>query len=573
MTRTVRPRRDPDAPKIGVDYARFSTKYQSSIGDQFRTNREVDAEYGIRNIESFKDEATSRSIGDRAGLVAMIAFCDEHPEVTHITVPELERLIGGLDQQADFKRFMRRRLITVATEDMGLIHPHDEKKMHEADTRSVKSEGEVITTRLRTRRQMKQKVANGLVSQRPVFGTRPKPVLLPDGQPVPDGLAPIDRRGRPIRSGEIEEHPEELPWLLKIFEWAAKGMSPLEIRIELRANGIRTKTGELAWANRTITGMIANPFYKGELIWGRRKTIRAGNDKWQEMRQADDPAIVRVPSPLGALVDPALWERANVEIARHFGKKRITHRTFPARALDGFTFCGRCGYRMYGRSDGNLGPDTPGRTLGWRYCCFGTGSMKSNRETLPGFPGGCNKPWTLSEKKILQAMATLGSPSALTWAHHNEQEHLAQSGTRKRKIETEVTSLAARRKAYGMNFADGDYGPVDAPSARQEKVRLQAIVDAEVTSLQAELATLDVVPLHVALPQLTVSSGEHWAELVALLADGSLPVEDRALALRDAGVERLYLDGPLVKVQLTDRHTSSEGGLLRLEHSNSTVDR
>lgn len=75
-------------------------------------------------------------------------------------------------------------------------------------------------------------------------------------------------------------------------------------------------------------------------------------------------------SPLGALVDPDLWQRANDVLRSRAGSRPHTkRRANPARAFDGMVFCARCGHKMYGRSDAKPRKDGTKPDV-WRYYCI-----------------------------------------------------------------------------------------------------------------------------------------------------------------------------------------------------------
>jgi len=210
---------------LGIDYSRFSDEKQGSIPEQQGINDETADEAGVSIVPEgrFKDEGVSRSIGNRPGLMAAFDFLRENPAVRYLIVNELERLTAGAEQRVAIASLCKTLNITILTEDMGSIDPHDETKMVEADERAIKSKSEVVKVRRRTRRNLRQKVINGTIAMRPAYGTRMVPLLGPDGNPLPAGVRLVDVRGKKISSGKLEIHPEELPWLLKIYEWSDEG--------------------------------------------------------------------------------------------------------------------------------------------------------------------------------------------------------------------------------------------------------------------------------------------------------------------------------------------------------------
>ena len=246
--------------KLGVQYTRFSTLQQGSTAQQKSTNEDTALLDGVSIVKHFQDEGLSRTIHDRPGLLEMFDYLGEHPEIDHIVVNELERLTCGLSQRQDVARLCRRHGITILTEDIGSIDPRNDQKMNEADERAVKSHAEVIKVARRTRRALRAKVKDeGTVVIRPPYGIRNKPVIGPDGQELPPGTVLLNERGKQVRTGTIEPHPGEAPWLVKIFQWADEGAALAEICRRLMAAKVPTKTGRERWTQRPLPGFSTTP--------------------------------------------------------------------------------------------------------------------------------------------------------------------------------------------------------------------------------------------------------------------------------------------------------------------------
>jgi len=244
-----------------VSYSRFSDEKQGSIAEQEGINAELAEQYGRPLVERFSDAGVSRTIQGRPGLLAMFEYVGTHREVGFIIVNELERLTAGIAQRAEVVEVCQKLNVWLITEDMDSIDPFDEDAMHEADQRAVAAKGEVLKVRRRTRRNLRQKVINGTVAMRPAFGVRMKPLVV-DGVELKSGQRIVDKTGRVIRSGELEIHPDEYPWLLKMFEWADSGVSGEEIARRLTAESVPTKSGNLNWRANTVYGILKNPLYK-----------------------------------------------------------------------------------------------------------------------------------------------------------------------------------------------------------------------------------------------------------------------------------------------------------------------
>jgi site-specific DNA recombinase len=384
--------------RLGVGYTRYSTDEQGSTAEQMAINEGIAADHGIVLKETFTDEGVSRTLADRPGLRKLFDYLEANRDVRFLVVNELERITAGVGQRQQITALCKRLGITLATEDVGLVDPHDEEAMYDADVRAVNAKGEVLKVRRRTRRNLRAKVVSGsTVAMRPAYGVRMKPLVV-DGVELPSGM-PAFIGGRKVRSGELEHHPDEHPWLLRIFAWADEGVASDEIARRLTEEGVPTKSGNAAWRANTVNGILDNPFYKGELVWGRQQVLRDENGKpYLEVRADDDPGMVVRESPLGAIVDADLWNRVNVRRLAKRGQRQMKKRTVPENALDGAVFCGRCGHRMYARVD------NPGRykNVRIRFYCPGTRPGMVAKE---GFDQ-CRKVNTMLADRIIRGIGS-----------------------------------------------------------------------------------------------------------------------------------------------------------------------
>lgn len=526
--------------KLGVAYARFSLQKQASIPEQHGINQEIAAEHGVRLVgPAFDDPAVSRSVADRKGLKAMFDYLESHGEVRYIVVNELERLTAGVDQRHEIVQLCKRLGITILTEDIGAIDPFDDDKMHEADQRAVAGQGEVLKIRRRVRRNLRQKVLAGTVVMRPAFGTRMKPLVGPDGHALPAGTKLIDAQGKKISSGELEVEETEHPWLQKMFEWADEGCSDDEIARRLTRARVPTKSGQSTWKGNSVGGILTNRLYVGELTWGRTKTVRDAEGKSRLVeRDADDPGRVTLESPLGALVDPVLFERVQSQRADRVGR-RGTRRTYGTQLFDDFVYCARCGHKMYGRNDASGKGNEHRDVVIWRYWC------NSNRYNKgygppPGFRV-CERTHSMPEKKILAALAASSTPNVpalVTVRAAAPEDREAQ----RRLLTQEIASLRTEHQR-AVDLA------VRGLLTEDELATAKAVREEAIAAATARLSALDAV----AEPEpfeFTAENRNLFAELVELLRDVAIPMDDRRDALRAFGLKRLYVDNPRVQMEI-----------------------
>lgn len=522
--------------RLALSYARYSTDRQGSIPEQEAVNAEVAAEAGVRLVAWFSDAAVSRSLADREGLQAAFAYLEEHREVRFVVVNELERLTAGVAQRAKVVELCKRLGVTIVTEDLGAIDPFDDEAMFEADQRAVAGHGEVLKVRRRTRRALKAKVRSGVVQMRPPFGVRMKPVLA-DGQPLPAGTRLVDAGGKKVSSGQVEVEPEELPWLRKMFTWADEGVSDEQIAARLTEAGVQTKNGRAAWRATSVAGILTNPFYKGEMVWGRHKTVRDADGRKRMVERApDDPERITLPSPLGALVDPVLFERVQTKRAAKVGR-RGSRRTYGTQLLDDFVYCGRCGHKMYGRNDAGGARDAHRDTVIWRYYCY---SNRPGYTPLPGYRGVCSDNHSMRAKKILAALATLTDAQASAVATVTRAVPEDRDAQRKMLAKQIADLRAEHQRAVDL--------AVKGLLTEEEFANAKADRERALTEATERLSALDAVKPNTAV-RFDADQRSLLAELVELLADESLPVTDRRDALRRFGVHRIYVDKPTVHVE------------------------
>lgn len=546
----VKRRRIERTERLGADYSRFSDELQWSITEQQGANRGAAADKNVQIVASFKDEAVSRSINDRPGLLEMFEYLEVHPEIGFVVVNELERLTAGVSQRAEVAAICQRLNITIIVEDLdgevAEISPFDDEKMQRADERAVAAKGEVLKIRHRTRRALKQKALDGTALMRPPFGVRMKPLIGPDGTPLPSGVRLIDEKGRTVRSGKLELHPDEIDWLQTIFKLADQGSGDDAIARHLTASGVATKTGRAMWRGNTIAGILTNPFYRGEITWGKQAVRRYGDGKtYLELRDVGDAGRITIPSPLGPLVDVEIWDRINARREARRNEIRMTRRKHEPQVFDQFVYCLDCGYKMYGQPN-NAGRRLEGvkhrKPLGWRYYCH---SARRNPAPKPGFPRLCDKSHAVSVSKLLGALSGSGESVQVRVKPvriSRESETTALESLRKRV----TTAEAKLARAKVLHLEEGLMTLEELRAIRADRDAAARALD-DATEASRYAVVVEPAPLS------TKIRGD-LAELALLLGDPVIPVADRVAALHLAGIERIYVKYPVIEIEFTGRN-------------------
>ncbi len=160
---------------------------------------------------------------------------------------------------------------------------------------------------------------------------------LPVGGPVNDGyrLVPeVDPSGAPVlgRDGRVQHarrvDPVRAPLMRRLFDLIEAGHTPGEVARMFNAEGLRTRRG-CRWTARTVRETASNPFYAGWIVaYGDRR-----------------------PGEHEPLIEPARFDSIQAGIARMdpeaVARRAGGRRPAEPRVLRGFSFCPRCGGRLY----------------------------------------------------------------------------------------------------------------------------------------------------------------------------------------------------------------------------------
>ena len=148
------------------------------------------------------------------------------------------------------------------------------------------------------------------------------------------------------RRGRLIPDPVTGPYVKELFARRAAGSTVRELRSSLELAGIRTPSGNVGWALRSVEGILRNRVYLGEIHWGDE--LRYG---------AHEP-----------LTDGAAWERAQRPPTTR--RTTSTSEQPPEKALlRGLVRCASCSMRM---SQHRVG--TRRRRRYRTYDCLGRGA-------------------------------------------------------------------------------------------------------------------------------------------------------------------------------------------------------
>lgn len=115
----------------------------------------------------------------------------------------------------------------------------------------------------------------------------------------------------------------------RIYETYAAGQGAKGIATQLNREGRTTKRGN-PWDRTTVQHVLRNPFYRGEVHYGRYAKSRSN---WLKR----EPDWLQTKGNHPALIDPELWQAVrDRDAAKGRGRPSRTH------LLSGLTFCGEC---------------------------------------------------------------------------------------------------------------------------------------------------------------------------------------------------------------------------------------
>ena len=134
------------------------------------------------------------------------------------------------------------------------------------------------------------------------------------------------------------------------------GASIAELARWLGEQGALTRTGKSRWDRSVIWGILRNPAYAGQAVYGKTKAInepaalnrvarQAGRTSGRAIRVVDRPAEDWVHIPVPAIITTETFQRAEQRLADN--KRFASRNTKVPSLLQGLAACSGCGYAYY----------------------------------------------------------------------------------------------------------------------------------------------------------------------------------------------------------------------------------
>lgn len=123
------------------------------------------------------------------------------------------------------------------------------------------------------------------------------------------------------KTGEIEIDDDEAETIKRIYKRFLSGESLEKIANDLTADGILTATGKTVWTKSTIASILTNEKYKGDILTNKTYVVDCIS-KITKTNNGERPQHY-IENHHPAIIDSATFGRAQEEMARRNGKKKV----------------------------------------------------------------------------------------------------------------------------------------------------------------------------------------------------------------------------------------------------------
>jgi site-specific DNA recombinase len=280
--------------------------------------------------------------------------------------------------------------------------------------------------------------------------------------------------GRHVGGGVARFEPceDEARIVRSIFRWVGVDRVSLrEVCRRLEKMGCVTRTGKVRWDATTICGMLRNPVYHGNAMFGRTRSMpakprlrpigrRPQPPKRASGSRSATPREEWIAIPVPALIDETLFEAAQVQLEENRKRKREGRRG-PSWLLQGLVVCRRCGYAFYGKMTWGLRGGQRPADYGY-YRCIGTEAHRF------GGQASCDNRSVRSDK-LEQAVwaevqAVLKDPARLADEYRRRISEAQTGGGVREDIHTLDGQIARLRRGIARlidSYAEGIIGRAD----------------------------------------------------------------------------------------------------------------
>lgn len=303
---------------------------------------------------------------------------------------------------------------------------------------------------------------------------------------LPAGIKPFGYRQEKrsdSNRGTLAVDKESAPVVRDIFRWFAdEGLSLRGVAQRLTHLGVATARGGSHWSPTTISKILNNSAYKGELVYQKTERVRGGSTRKQ--RPESDWIVIPVPR----VVTDGTWDRAQSRLQnnRYFSSRNQKQKYL----LTGLVFCPRCGSRYTGAA----------RYGKRRYRCGNTDPVVTGDSCLPGsvdaarleqavwesVSGALRQPELLAEE--YRKRRTAMTP------HKPFEEDRKQIKLALKRVAVQQDRMTEAYKAEAIDL-DRYKNEMDGLQAREEQLQTEAAsvdrIEREQASAESTLEHLD----------------------------------------------------------------------------------
>lgn len=320
-------------PRIAI-YGRHSTDKQNSesTNDQAEACRRVVDYLGGEVFDLYLDPEISGYRRDRPGLKRLLADVRDG-RIDVVVCEAMDRIARDAEDIAWLGKklkFSRVRMHTVAENEI------DDIKLAVASML-----GSIFLSQLqqKTLRGMQAAVLAGRFAGGRAYGYRK--------------VSRLDGRGEPVR-GLLEIAEDEAEIVRRIYREFAAGRSARDIAKRLNAEGVASPRGgqwnqsSVRGDPKKLVGILNNPLYVGQLVWGRREWRKDPDSDRRERRYRlrDKSEWVEIAVPDLRIVEDSLATSVREQLVRRalpIGSTSAQAARRKRHLLSGLIRCGVCG--------------------------------------------------------------------------------------------------------------------------------------------------------------------------------------------------------------------------------------
>ena len=324
-------------------YIRLSVEFNGQRGDSLETQKKIMESFAalhpdIQVSGIYTDNGITGRTFERAAFQQMLADIEDG-KINCIIVKDLSRLGRSTIDTGYYieKYFPVRQVRFIAVNDQYDSEANQNNGEHIIlPFKNMVNEAYAADISRKVRSQTRQSMKSGNY-----IGARP----------------PYGYRKDPENCHKLIVNEETAPAVRDIFQWAADGVSLNRIATQLNEQGIITPgfylvkcglikpsrlMGSGNWQTWTVTKILADEVYVGDMVQGKTKTIGhkqvpTGPEEWIIVRDTHEPLISR-----------ELFEKVQ-ELRRRAAAKSKDQVNIPytENVLRGRIFCGHCGKNLH----------------------------------------------------------------------------------------------------------------------------------------------------------------------------------------------------------------------------------